>query len=300
MPEKVAGLKSKSKTECFRLEKQKGQAELEELDEEIRRLQAQVALSQLPKPAEGSQPGAGAMRGEPDAEPSGDARNAKPLSDAEQIRMMLDSLDPRGPRKPRMKVASPGRMKVVSPQDPPMSMSQMKASQIAPLLIMAALGLVDIKEMGYVRHTEAMFVISQLLCIGVRLWIFTRITAKPDTGEKVKIPEAEDSPATVQSPKEYDATKWTEGMKQAVMVGVITGGIYHKCGYLTVLVLQTFLMPLQLSESPLFQAHVLNKHVDRPFATQDFFGMPVTLQPPAEEVKDNKEVNDNEEEKKAK
>lgn len=180
---------------------------------------------------------------------------------------------------------------VIKKTPPPPAMPSMKMSQIAPLVVMMGLSKVDIEELGYVRHVEVAFVIVQLLCIGVQVWIHQKISAKPDTGKKLKIPEVKQmgqvvTQATVQSPKQYDTIKWQEGMKQAVMSSVITGGIYYKWAYLMPLVLQVLMTPLQLYESPLFQAHALGKHVDRPFPASNPFGMPGTPEPPAEEVED--------------
>jgi len=174
---------------------------------------------------------------------------------------------------------------------PPASpMPSMKMSQIAPMVVMLGLQKINIEELGYIHHVEAMFVVVQVLCIAAQYWVYTKIQTAPE-GKKLKIPEVKTmgqvvTPATEQSAKDYDMGKWKEAMKQAVMSGVITSGIYYKWQYVMPLVLQVLMTPLQLYESPLFECHVLGKDVTRPFATPNPFGLPSAPTPAAEEVKE--------------
>merc|ERR1719326_1038392 len=148
--------------------------------------------------------------------------------------------------------------------------------------------------MGYVRHVEVVFVIVQIVCIALLFVVYDKISKVTDGGKKIKIPEVKQfgavvSPAAEQTPKEYDMAKWKEQMKQAAMGAVILGGVYYKWGYLMPLVLQVLMTPCQLYESPLFQLHVMNKPVSRPFPTPNPFGLPSAPTPEAEEVEDTKE-----------
>jgi len=172
-------------------------------------------------------------------------------------------------------------------------MPSMKMSQIAPMVVMFGLQKINIEELGYLRHVEALFFIVQVLCIGAQYWIYTKIQKAPD-GKKLKIPEVKTmgqvvTPAMEQTAKDYDMSKWKEAMKQAVMSCVITFGIYLKWQYVMPLVLQVLMTPLQLYESPLFECHVLGKNVARPFPQPNPFGLPSAPTPVAEEVVDKKE-----------
>lgn len=128
----------------------------------------------------------------------------------------------------------------------------------------------NLEEMGYARHAEIAFVITQILglmCLG---YIYKKINEMPEGGEKLKIPEQKQfgqviAPAVEQTPLEYDMGKWKEQAKQAIMGFGIMGGVYFKWGYLMPLVLQVFMNPLQLYESPLFQLHVWGADKKRPF-----------------------------------
>jgi len=171
---------------------------------------------------------------------------------------------------------------------PAPAMPSMKMSQIAPMVVMLGLQKIDIEELGYIHHVEVMFFIVQVLCLGAQYWVYTKIQAGED-GKKMKIPEVKTmgqvvTPATEQTAKDYDLGKWKEAMKQAVMSGVITSGIYFKWKYVMPLVLQVLMTPLQLYESPLFECHVMGKKVTRPFATPNPFGLPSAPTPAAEEV----------------
>lgn len=169
----------------------------------------------------------------------------------------------------------------------------MKISQIAPMVVMLGLQKINIEELGYLHHVEALFIVVQVMCLGAQYWIYTKIQTAEE-GKKLKIPEVKTmgqvvTPSTEQSAKDYDIGKWKEAMKQAVMSCVITFGIYLKWQYVMPLVLQVLMTPLQLYESPLFECYVLGKEVTRPFPTPNPFGLPSAPTPPAEEVADKKE-----------
>jgi len=188
------------------------------------------------------------------------------------------------------------------PEAPPMP--SMKMSQILPMVVMLGMNQYDLAEMGYRRHSEAGFVIAQLLCFGVLYYLYTKINSLPDGGPKIKVPEVKQmgqvvAPAKEQTPKEYDLEKFMEQVKQAVMGSVILGGIYYKWEYLMPLVLQILMTPLQLYESPLFEIHILGKTtVTRPFPTPNPFGLPSAPEPPAQIVEEKEDNNEKKEEKK--
>jgi len=156
------------------------------------------------------------------------------------------------------------------PPPAPPAAPEIKISQLAPIAVMMGLQKYNLEEMGYARHAEIAFVITQilgLLCLG---YIYKKINEMPEGGEKLKIPEQKQfgqviAPAVEQTPLEYDMGKWKEQAKQAIMGFGIMGGVYFKWGYLMPLVLQVFMNPLQLYESPLFQLHVWGADKKRPF-----------------------------------
>jgi hypothetical protein len=168
---------------------------------------------------------------------------------------------------------------------------ELKISQILPMVVMLGLQKFDLEEMGYVRYVEFGFAVVQIACILGTFYIYKKIEAAPDSGKKIKIPEVKQfgqvvTPATEQTPKEYDMIKWKEQIKQSVMGCCVLGGVYYKWGYLMPLVLQILMTPTQLYESPLFQLHVLAKKVTRPFPTPNPFGLPSPAPAQAEEVED--------------
>merc|ERR1719330_874246 len=186
------------------------------------------------------------------------------------------------------------------PEAPPMP--SMKLSQIVPMVVMLGMNKFDLDEMGYRRHTEVGFVIAQLVCLALIGLLHQKISAMPEDGKKIQVPELKQmgqviKPAMEQTPKEYDKEKWNEQMKQAVMGCVILGGVYYKWQYLMPLVLQILMTPMQLYESPLFQLHMLGKtDVKRPFPAPNPFGMPAMPEAPAA-VEEKKEENEEKEDK---
>lgn len=278
-------------------------AELEALDEEIKRLQAVVERGELPKPEERAFPGGSAAMEKPEAEPQGCTLQSQPPGDVEQLRKMLEALNPLGKRKAVAsdeKAAAPRQQRPTVGQDatqeaaaqdcePIPKRPSRKASQIVPAIALLGLQFVDIVEMGYVRHMEIALAVMQLLCIAVQFWVLARITAEPDSGRKLRFPDKLGGPPTIQSAKEYDVTTWMEGVKQSIVVSVVAGGIYYSCGHISILVLQFLMTPLQLYEGPLFQIHILKKHIDRPFVTQNPFGWSGPPKPAAEEVEEGGE-----------
>merc|ERR1719221_2487876 len=140
---------------------------------------------------------------------------------------------------------------------------------------------INLEELGYVRHVEVAFVIAQILCLGLLYVLYSKINALEDNGTKIKIPEVKQlgqvvAPEKMQTPKEYDMTAWGEQLKQAVMGAVILGGVYYKWRYVMPLVLQVFMTPIKLYESPLFQMHMMGKSQARPFPAPNPFGFPTT------------------------
>lgn len=178
------------------------------------------------------------------------------------------------------------------------AMPQMKMSQLLPMGIMFGLQKFNLEELGYVRHAEVAYVLAQLICLGVLGLLYQRIQSTKDSGSKLKIPEVTQfgqvvKPAVEQTPKEYDMEKFLEQAKQLVMGAGILGGIYCKWGYLMPLVLQVFMTPLQLYESPLFQLHIMGaKDITRPFPTPSPFGLPSAPEAPAEAVEVVKAAED--------
>lgn len=171
---------------------------------------------------------------------------------------------------------------------------EIKISQILPMVVMLGLQKYDLGEMGYKRQVEVLFVIVQLVCIGLIFYMKKAIDTMKDDGPKLKIPEQKQlgqvvAPAKEESEKEYDTGKWNEQVKQQVMGFVILGGVYYKWEYLMPLVLQVLMTPCQLYESPLFQIHIMKKKVSRPFPTANPFGLPSAPAAPAEEVEDKKD-----------
>lgn len=172
---------------------------------------------------------------------------------------------------------------------PAPAMPDFKASQILPMVVMLGLQKFDLEKMGYTRYVEIAYVIVQLVCFAAIYYVRTIIEKQDDAGKKIVIPEVKQfgtvvTPATEQTPKEYDMSKWNEQFKQAGMGAVILGGVYCKWGYLMPLVLQVLMTPCQLYESPLFQIHVSGKSVTRPFATPSPFGLPTAPAAPAAEA----------------
>lgn len=160
---------------------------------------------------------------------------------------------------------------------PASELPQFKLSQILPLFAMVALQKFDIVEMGYVRHVEVLYLVSQLTCCCILGILYMRIGAMQDSGEKILIPEVKvmgkvATPATKQSPKTYDQQQWKEQARKIVLGLVIGGGIYYKWATLVPIVMQSMLSPMQLYESPLFRIHILGKHVSRPFPVENQFG----------------------------
>jgi len=173
-----------------------------------------------------------------------------------------------------------------APTPPTPPMPQMKISQLLPMVVMLGLGKFDLDELGYRRHAEVLFVIVQVVCLGLLGLIHSKVSAMPEGGAKIHVPEVKQfgqvvTPSTEQSTKDYDSAKLKEQAKQAVMSFAILGGVYYKWGYLMPLVLQVLMTPVQLYESPLFQLHVLNGAVARPFPTPNPFGLPTAPEAPA-------------------
>lgn len=171
------------------------------------------------------------------------------------------------------------RTKDPQPQPQAPAGPSIKFSQILPMVVMFALQKFNLEELGYVHHVEAAFAFVQLVCMCIIFFVYTKIGALPDTGPKIKIPEVKQfgqvkSPEKQQTPKEYDMGVWKEQLQQAVMGAVILGGVYYKWQYLMPLVLQVFMTPMQIFESPLFQMHVLGRPLSRPFPAANPFGLP--------------------------
>eukprot|EP00932_Pfiesteria_piscicida_P001012 SRR837773.10988.p2 GENE.SRR837773.10988~~SRR837773.10988.p2 ORF type:complete len:187 (+),score=101.17 SRR837773.10988:39-563(+) len=161
------------------------------------------------------------------------------------------------------------------------------------MVVMFGLGKWDLDAMGYRRHTEAVFVLVQLVCLGLIGLLYNKITAMVDDGAKINVPEVKQfgqvvAPATTQTTKEYDMGKLREQAKQAIMGFVILGGVYYKWEYLMPLVLQIVMTPLQLFESPLFQLHIMGKDEKRPFPAPNPFGLPSAPEAPSAAVADKK------------
>jgi len=191
------------------------------------------------------------------------------------------------------------------------AMPSMKASQVLPMIVMLGLQKFDLEKLGYKRHVEAAFVVAQIVCLCLIFFVYKKIEDAKEGSVKLKIPEVKQfgqvvAPSKECTPKEYDMTKLQEQAKQALMSFCILGGVYYKWGYLLPLVLQIFMTPMQLYESPLFQIHILGKTVTRPFATPNPFGLPEAPPAAAEAVvdepakADKKEVKDAKEPKEAK
>merc|ERR1719330_1056801 len=114
---------------------------------------------------------------------------------------------------------------------------------IVPLVVMLGMGKYDLDKMGYRRHTEVAFTVIQLICLVLLGLLFQKISAMPEEGKKIRVPEVKQmgqviAPATEQTPKEYDKSKWNEQLKQALIGFVILGGVYYKWQHLMPLVLQ--------------------------------------------------------------
>eukprot|EP00746_Dinoflagellata_sp_MGD_P043073 gnl/MRDRNA2_/MRDRNA2_204644_c0_seq1.p1 gnl/MRDRNA2_/MRDRNA2_204644_c0~~gnl/MRDRNA2_/MRDRNA2_204644_c0_seq1.p1 ORF type:complete len:201 (+),score=42.07 gnl/MRDRNA2_/MRDRNA2_204644_c0_seq1:49-603(+) len=100
------------------------------------------------------------------------------------------------------------------------------------------------------------------------------------------------TPARLQTPKEYDMSKFHEDFMLAVIGAATMPFIfvfgYYKLQTLLPPVVYTVYLPMQLCESPLFQIHVLgNLNVNRPFSAMNPFEAPP---PPAQEV--SEEISD--------
>jgi len=193
------------------------------------------------------------------------------------------------------------------PAEPEMpAMPSMSMSQMVPLVVSLGLSKVDLAEMGYTRHVEFCYVVIQIAVIAILGFIYTKVTAMDDTGDKIKIPEVKQfgqvvTPATEQTPKEHDNAKLMAQGKQVIMGAVILGGIYYKWQTLFPLVMQLVMTPMQMIESPLFKIYILGKSVPRPFAEPNPFGLPSTPEAPVEDKKDEKkEVKDEDKEDKDK
>jgi len=164
-----------------------------------------------------------------------------------------------------------------APEMPPMP--KLSLSQFMPMIVMIGLNKYNLDEMGYRTWVEIAFVLVQLACLGVLAYLHTRISAMPDTGAKIDIPEVTQlgqvvKPATKQTAKEYDSEKLREQVKQTVMTCVILGGIYYKWQSLLPMVLQVLMTPLRLFETQLVKIHVFGHTVARPFPAESPFGLP--------------------------
>lgn len=156
---------------------------------------------------------------------------------------------------------------------------EMKLSQILPMVAMLGLQKFDIEKLGYTRHVEILYVVVQVLCLGLLYFIYDRINKMSDDGLKIKMPEVKQmgqvvKPAGEQTAKEYDMAQWKEAVKQPVIGCVILGGIYYKWGSIMPLVMQVLMTPMQLYEAPLTQIHLFGKKKSRPFPTPNPFGLP--------------------------
>eukprot|EP00927_Polykrikos_kofoidii_P086907 TRINITY_DN9876_c0_g1_i1.p1 TRINITY_DN9876_c0_g1~~TRINITY_DN9876_c0_g1_i1.p1 ORF type:complete len:253 (+),score=54.74 TRINITY_DN9876_c0_g1_i1:57-761(+) len=162
---------------------------------------------------------------------------------------------------------------------PPPAAPEFKLSQLVPLAVMFGMQKLDIEKLGLVRHAEVAFLVVQVICIGLLYILYQKIDGMIDDGEKLRIPEVKQfgqvvTPATEQTVKQYDMSKLQEQVKQAVMGAGVLGCVYYKWQYVMPLVLQVFMTPLQLYESPLFQIHFIGKTHKRPFPTANPFGFP--------------------------
>lgn len=166
-------------------------------------------------------------------------------------------------------------------------------SQIVPLIVSMAMSKYNLQEMGYTRHVEIGYIVIQVVCLSLLGFIYAKIAAMAEDGEKLTIPEVKQfgqvvTPATEQTPKEYDSTKLLAQAKQIGMGAVILGGVYYKWQYLFPLVLQMLTTPLQLVESPLFRIHVLGRDVERPFPEPNPLGLPMPPEPAPQDDAANK------------
>mmetsp|Transcript_95442 Transcript_95442/g.169455 ORF Transcript_95442/g.169455 Transcript_95442/m.169455 type:complete len:214 (-) Transcript_95442:94-735(-) len=186
------------------------------------------------------------------------------------------------------------------------AMPQFKMSQMVPLGVSLLLSKVNFEELGYKTHVEIGYVVVQILSIGALGMIYMKIQSMPNAGPKVKVPEVKSmgqvvTPATEQTPKEYDESKLMAHAKQTVIGAVVLAGIYYKWGYLFPLCMQIVMTPMQLAEHPLFQIHMLGSETTkRPFPEPNPFGLPQAPEPPSEEEKKEdkkKEVKDGEKKK---
>jgi len=175
------------------------------------------------------------------------------------------------------KDASAVTKEAAAPEAP--EMPSLKVSQLLPLAVMFGMRNLDLDEMGYRRYVELAYVLAQLLCFAALALIHTRIGALPEEGPLVKVPEVQQlgqvvEPATSISAKEYDGRKLRKEVQQAVMGFVILGGVYYKWQSLMPLVLQVVMLPVRLSETPLFELHLLGREVARPFPEPSPLGLP--------------------------
>lgn len=120
------------------------------------------------------------------------------------------------------------------------------------------------------------------------------INAAKETGEKVHVPALksfgqEVAPAAIMTVPEYDASKWREQFQQLIIGAGICYGIHYKWAFVTPIVLQVFMTPMNLLDSNLAKVYIFGKAAKgdllRPWAQPNPFGMQGSPAPTAKERK---------------
>mmetsp|Transcript_54559 Transcript_54559/g.118053 ORF Transcript_54559/g.118053 Transcript_54559/m.118053 type:complete len:181 (-) Transcript_54559:120-662(-) len=154
---------------------------------------------------------------------------------------------------------------------------------LVPGILVIALQNYDIEKAGLVNHCRLCFFFAQGLCLLLCLLLRWRISSAKETGEKVHVPALEQfghevKPAAVMTVPEYDVSKWREQVQQLVVGATVCFGIHCKWGFVTPIVMQIVMTPMNMLDSPLAKVYLYRKTAKgellRPWAHPNPFGLP--------------------------
>mmetsp|Transcript_18709 Transcript_18709/g.51368 ORF Transcript_18709/g.51368 Transcript_18709/m.51368 type:complete len:188 (-) Transcript_18709:167-730(-) len=178
------------------------------------------------------------------------------------------------------------------------SQAQMLKALI-PAMMVIALQKFDIEKAGLVNHCRAVFFVAQAIALGISFTLRHRIACAKETGEKVHIPAMksfgqEVRPAAVMSVPEYDFSKWQEQLQQVLIGAMVCYGIHCQWGFVTPIVMQIFMTPVNVLDHPLAKVYIFGKvakgELLRPWAQPNPLGLQGTAQTAKERKQEAKKA----------
>eukprot|EP00927_Polykrikos_kofoidii_P057735 TRINITY_DN51917_c0_g1_i1.p1 TRINITY_DN51917_c0_g1~~TRINITY_DN51917_c0_g1_i1.p1 ORF type:complete len:184 (-),score=41.28 TRINITY_DN51917_c0_g1_i1:113-664(-) len=154
--------------------------------------------------------------------------------------------------------------------------------KLIPAAIVVGLQKFDLEKAGLVNHCRCVFFLAQAVCVCICLILRKQILSSEETGKKVHVPAVtslgqEVTAATVMTVPEYDLSKWREQIQQLVIGASVCYGIHYKWGFVTPMVIQIFMSPMNMLDTPLAKVYIFSKvakgDLIRPWPTPNPFGL---------------------------